>query len=416
MFLSDLASLASRKLLGRHIRVTWDRRVEEGQRCWYPKILRSAQQYELVGNFLSCLLILPMTKMISPRLRRSELIILVLAVGMGAIVSAFGAWEVGSTGTAYGRAEVEGSRPESQQPPIPRLSTEPERRVELPRSLDRKPAGAGAAVELGSHPHDAHRTARRLAWLEDADCNESSGLACSRMRAEVFWSHNDSGDRGRLFCFDLRGRNLGQYELPSIKPRDCDDMASFIWKDVPSLVLADVGDNARRRSELALYWFAEPVAEVRECGSVSTIRFRYEDGAHDCEAVTVDVQARLVLLVTKTIAAPSAVYQLTIPDDFPQKPLRAPLIAKKIGMLPVPLATGMDLTTDGRRLIIGTYLQAYLYERQEAEAWPVVFARPPREIPLPKRRQGESICWDAEGQALLLTSEKTPTPLWMMKP
>jgi hypothetical protein len=262
----------------------------------------------------------------------------------------------------------------------------------------------------------AAEPAQRLAYLADTECKESSGLARSRLRKDVFWTHNDSGDRGRLFCFDRQGQNLGQYEIPAIQPIDCEDLASFLWKNSPTLLLADIGDNARRRSELSLYWFAEPRAEVRTCAPVTTIRFRYEDGAHDCESIAVDTSARQLLFVTKTKLAPCSIYQLAIPADFPKTPLPDVQVARKLASLPVAMATGMDLSADGRRLVICTYLNAFIYERQADESWPIALNRAPREIPLPLRQQGEAICWDADEQTLLLTSEKIPTPFWLVRP
>jgi len=128
------------------------------------------------------------------------------------------------------------------------------------------------------------------------------------------------------------------------------------------------------------------------------------------------LSARQILFVTKTKLAPCSVYQLAIPADFPKTPLPDVQVARKLASLPVAMATGMDLSADGRRLVICTYLNAFIYERQAAESWPIALNRAPREIPLPLRQQGEAICWDADEQTLLLTSEKIPTPFWLVRP
>jgi hypothetical protein len=304
--------------------------------------------------------------------------------------------------------------------PFPSVRTSPSRRhaarfrVAQLTLVSATDLAAPAAEPAGKK--QAAEPARRLADLADTECTESSGLARSRLRQNVFWTHNDSGDRGRLFCFDRQGRNLGQYEIPTIQPIDCEDMASFLWKGSSTLLLADIGDNARRRSELSLYWFAEPRAEVRICEPITTIRFRYEDGSHDCESIAVDPASRQILLVTKSKLAPCSVYQLTIPADFPEKPLSTVQVARKLASLPVAVATGMDLSTDGRRLVICTYQNAFIYERQAEESWPQAMTRAPHEVLLPVRQQGEAICWDADEQTLLLTSEKIPTPFWLVRP
>ena len=59
-----------------------------------------------------------------------------------------------------------------------------------------------------------------------------------------------------------------------------------------------------------------------------------------------------------------------------------------------------------------TYGDAYVYSRGADEAWADAFARAPVRVTMPGRRQGESICFGADGQSLFLTSEKLPAPLW----
>ena len=55
--------------------------------------------------------------------------------------------------------------------------------------------------------------AKQLAKLANREIDESSGLACSRAASDVFWTHNDSGDRPRVFAFDVEGKHLGAFRL-----------------------------------------------------------------------------------------------------------------------------------------------------------------------------------------------------------
>ena len=87
-------------------------------------------------------------------------------------------------------------------------------------------------------------------------------------------------------------------------------------------------------------------------------------------------------------------------------------VARLIGTLQIPTATGMDVSPDGRRAVVSTYGNAYEYVRKEKEDWEKAFSRPPREIVLPERTQGESICYGFDGKTIYLTSESLPTPLW----
>ena len=80
--------------------------------------------------------------------------------------------------------------------------------------------------------------------------------------------------------------------------------------------------------------------------------------------------------------------------------------AKRIGQSWINMVTGADLSPDGRRLIISTYGPSYELTRTGDETWADVFKKQPRRIDMPRRRQGESICYDTDGESLLLTSEK----------
>jgi len=75
----------------------------------------------------------------------------------------------------------------------------------------------------------------------------------------------------------------------------------------------------------------------------------------------------------------------------------------------------MDISPDGRRAILGTYGHAFEFCRGKDETWAEAFSRPPRELTVPRRRQGETICFGPDGRTIYLTSEKRPTPLWEVK-
>ncbi len=58
-----------------------------------------------------------------------------------------------------------------------------------------------------------------------------------------------------------------------------------------------------------------------------------------------------------------------------------------------------------------TYGNAYEYCRSAGEDWGTAFSRRGRMLAMPRREQGESVCYGRDGKTLYLTSEKTPTPL-----
>jgi hypothetical protein len=265
---------------------------------------------------------------------------------------------------------------------------------------------------------------RQLAELANPSIVESSGLACSRTAPGLFWTHNDSDSEPRIYLFDSQGRDLGSCLLAGAPAYDWEDMASFTWKGKHYLLLGDVGNNDLGPFAQILHLVEEPGVDprrgltVREIPLVKSISFSYEDEPRNCEAVAVDPADRTVLLATKEFALKCYVYTLPWPSDEPGKtqPSKKALVARLIATLKIPLVTAMDVSPDGRRAILLTYANAYEFVREHEEGWPAAFAREPREIVMPPRVQGESICYGPDGKTLYLTSEKRPTPLWEVPP
>ncbi len=255
---------------------------------------------------------------------------------------------------------------------------------------------------------------RKLATLADRSIDESSGLACSRRHPGLFWTHNDSGGDARFYLFDAKGRDLGSCVLAGVLAYDWEDMVSFTWKSKHYLLLGDVGNNGLAADVQILHLAEEPPVDpdkgvaVEKVPVVQTIFFSYEDDHRNCEAVAVDPTDRTILLATKQFEVKCYVYALPWPEANPKKAFTA----RRIATVKIPLVTGMDVSPDGRRAVLVTYAGAYEFVRREKEEWGAAFVREPREIQMPARVQGESICYGADGKTLYLTSEKLPTPLW----
>ena len=105
--------------------------------------------------------------------------------------------------------------------------------------------------------------------------------------------------------------------------------------------------------------------------------------------------------------------------DLPWKGVEPPEVdsgvAKRIGVLPVAMATGADVSADGLRLFVATYGDGYELTRKLDETWQAAVARGGESVSLPKRRQGEAVCYGLDGQTIFLTSEKRPCPLFSIK-
>lgn len=256
--------------------------------------------------------------------------------------------------------------------------------------------------------------AREMAKLANRAIDESSGLACSRLGHGLYWTHNDSGDDARIYLFDSKGSDLGSCVLENVLAYDWEDIASFTWKGKHYLLLCDVGNNGLAAPIQMLHLIEEPQVDPKRgltsehVPVVETIFYSYEDDHRNCEAVAVDPSDRTILLATKELDLKCYVYALPWPENNPKKAFSA----RRIATLKIPLVTAMDISPDGRRAVLVTYGNAFEFERKEQEPWADAFARQPRELVMPLRIQGESICYGFDGKTLYLTSEKLPTPLW----
>ena len=260
---------------------------------------------------------------------------------------------------------------------------------------------------------------RKIADLASGAIIESSGLACGRANKDVFWTHNDSGGRPRLFAFDLHGKELAVVSLTGAQSRDWEDMASFSHGGKHFLLVGDVGDNDAKREICTLYIVPEPKlsaskrSKTTSVTPIQTIHFRYEDGPHNCESVSMDPQTSVIYLVSKVNGNSCKVYSLPRPKRGSKKTG----VAKAIAALDIPTTTAMDISPDGLRAIVLTYGHAFEFSRGPKETWDQGFSRPPRCIRMPQRVQGESISYGPDGKTIYLTSEcerkdsSNPSPL-----
>lgn len=255
---------------------------------------------------------------------------------------------------------------------------------------------------------------RQLGRIRDIEILESSGLTASRTMPGTFWTHNDSGDEPKLYLLDRKGNTVAKFRVTNAKAFDWEDICCCKRGDKHYLLVADVGDNARRRPEVQLYLIEEPVVRVDpdhlfsgRIAAIETIRVRFQDGPHDCESVAFDPVTRDLLLATKQFRD-AFVYKVAVPEKAEPRLLTA----KKIGRMPIALATAMDVSPDGKRLIVVNYLNGYEYSRELGESWDKAIERAPDSVAVPQRKQGEAVCYDIRTGSLLLTSEGRDGPFW----
>jgi len=221
-----------------------------------------------------------------------------------------------------------------------------------------------------------------LTWngtLKSEDITESSGLARSSIIPDAFWTMNDSGNGIDMFLFDNKGNSLARCDMKGAANIDWEAMSTWQSGDDHFIVVADTGDNLRRRSEYRLYFAKEPKVKpekkklYKKSAPAVGVKFRFESGAMNCEAMGIPPGSDEVFFVEKQFAETNmqhapAIFRLSLPakelsEKLSQKRKyrggRLPdvLVASKVAEFPVYGITGMAFSPDGKRVVIRNYLE-----------------------------------------------------------
>lgn len=271
--------------------------------------------------------------------------------------------------------------------------------------------------------------ARPVGRLQDDRLLECSGMDASTAREGLFWAINDGGNGPYLYALGGGGESLGRVQVTGADNRDWEGIATFRWQGRSMILIADAGDNRRRRETYRLFILPEPPLRQGRLDPFATaavswrIRFRYPDRPHDAEGVAVDPAAGKVLLLTKR-DIPPLLFELPLAPGNPDRLVTARKVAS-LGRIPQPSPmdlmhrygliqaqpTALDISFDGRRAVVLTYTHAYLFERGSRSSWGAAFSADPIRLPLPlplnrsDLRQREAICFSPDDRAIFVTSE-----------
>lgn len=263
----------------------------------------------------------------------------------------------------------------------------------------------------------------------DRRVDESSGLAVSWLRPGVLWTHNDSGGGATLYQLTREGEVLASVGLGVQGVLDLEDVCSFEVDGVARLVVADVGDNRRKRAAVSVLLLDEPEPRrgenVRGHPIGRRIHFTYADGPQDCESVAYDPQTHSLLLISKSwpdlttfSVPPAGLYVLPLdeaPDGAGER-ADAPRVLERMADLTLKVTTAADVSPDGERLVVLTYGDAYQFVRGPGQSWADALVAKPGRVALGPRGQSEGLCFGRDGRTLWISSEGVNQPLFRVSP
>lgn len=281
---------------------------------------------------------------------------------------------------------------------------------------------------------DAYQQPIRCGTVTSSKLQEISGLSVSRISPGLLWVVNDSRNPAELYGISTKGVLLKTFTIEHAANLDWEELAGFHYKGQDFLVIADVGDNRAIRPFASLYCVKEPAPGTGSGTLVPEweMRFWFEDGPLDCEAVAVDAANEKIYLLSKRKFEP-VLYELPL-DMACKKFMYTARAVTEIRTIPGPTdedlkhnygkhrshPTAMDISADGNSLYILTYKNACVYSRTPGQTWASAFSNPPQQITLPDPSkimvQREALGLDQANGALFITSEKIPAPIYVVKP
>jgi len=253
--------------------------------------------------------------------------------------------------------------------------------------------------------------------VDNDDLAEASDIAVSAKNPGVFWSHNDSGGRARIFAIASDGRDLGTYHVEGAELEDWEDMAigPGPGQNKVYIYIGDIGANKKARNRITVYRLEEPDVKAdqknkkRKLDRTKAFDFAFPDEkSHDAESLMVDPRTSDLYIVTKPRHGAPVVYRAKAPLDAKRTTILedvTTLNSISTGPHSPTLVTSGDISFDGSMILLRTYERAYLWQRGESETIDTALSRAPCPVPLQQEAQGESIAFAPDGTGYYSVSE-----------
>ena len=192
-------------------------------------------------------------------------------------------------------------------------------------------------------------------------------MAVSRKFPNRVYHANDSGDSGRFFITDMSGLSLQTIHVNGFVPVDVEDLAIGACKPRSDcLFIGDIGDNDKSRKEIEVVVVEEVQDFSRRVDATYRLRMRYPDRAHDAESLAVHPDGTIYILTKGGIPT---LYRLkkdqwmNARDQLQTLELVIAIDFEKLGgpasSIDGRLPTAMDISPDGKRVLVLTYRNVF---------------------------------------------------------
>jgi hypothetical protein len=188
---------------------------------------------------------------------------------------------------------------------------------------------------------------------------ESSGIEVNATNS--IWTHNDSGDYGRIFKIDTLGNLLRTLYLSVDTAMDCEDIAQ---DDSGNYYIGDFGNNLNDRTDLRIYKIPNPDSVAGDTVMSGIIYFSYPDQQlfppdstlinFDCEAMFHFGDSLYIFSKNRGISTFSRMYRL---PDQPGNYTALLLDSFNTGNW----VTSADISTSGKSMVLFSEMRIWLF-------------------------------------------------------
>lgn len=264
-------------------------------------------------------------------------------------------------------------------------------------------------------PNDSFNDSQDLGVIENVgQIPEASGIVASYRNKGYLWTHNDSGDRNRIFLLDANGKGTREFNLEGVTNRDWEAISMAQFPEGAYIYVGEIGDNNAVHPESAIYRVPEPditatTAQYVTLKNVQKISFKYPDGSRDAECFLIDQVSKDIFIISKRENS-KRLYKLSYPQSYTQTSTAEFVQELTFSANPgtPSYITDGNVSVDNKEIVIKNYLQVFHWRRNANETIPEALKRTPTILPYTAEPQGEGICFSQNSSGYYTISETGP--------
>ena len=245
------------------------------------------------------------------------------------------------------------------------------------------------------------------ASLENKKINECSGITKSKSHRNIYWVHNDSGDKARIFPVNMTkdgGEKIGKEDGLNLEEAKHNDWEDITTDDEGNIYVADLGNNHNSRKSLTIYKIEEPkdlnIDLSKKKWDKYKVKYPKEEDLpekvvdFDCEALF-HFNGHLYILTKNRSNRGTDLYRF---DQLDKNKTNRPTYLDFFNT--ENLVTGADISPNGKKLVVLTYTAVWIFEDFKEDKF---FEGKISWLPI-RAGQCEAICF-VNNNELIITNE-----------